>query len=839
MIRARRTLLFATFTLVAVTASVARADGAAPAGDFSKVGQPLLQKYCVECHGPTKQKAQIRYDSLPGYRIEDRGLWAKVHEQVSSGEMPPEDHKVQPTAHERAALLAWIEAEAAAARKASGAGSTRRLNRREISAALQDVTGLAVDYAAALPGDGKVAGFDTGADGLQDAADSVSQVMKLTRRAVDGIRFLDPAPGKPFEADFRGAKDLKKLMDGWKKAQPGHDFRVGGGRPANGQGMLLEPRWVGDRDAFEITLPPPADGRGVVRFKVVVSAMKSSPTLPNSRLWVEVGGKDVDYHEVTGTAEKPDELVYEVQIDDLVVGQKGLKLTLVNRVEVPYAVEGFENDEPEVKPDRPQDVVPGGVGMYRPRFDRKLPPEKQPVPWVVLHRIEVDTNHVAAWPPAAWKADVGTVTDNPESAKRLLHLWTERAWRRPVAAAELERFTALYAKLRGQNLSFDDALRATFQSVLMSGGFRYLTSPADPTAGQFATASRLSFMLWGAPPDAELRKLAAAGKLRDPAVLDAQVDRLLADPRADAFVRPFVTQWLEMDQPITIAMDHIRKMDFRWGRHLKASMKDETVRYVGALIADNRPAGELVASDWTLMNDVLAIHYGYKGITGGQMRKVTLRPDDPRGGGIFGHAGIQSMLCWMGENWVIYRGAWALRHVLDDPPPPPPLEVPELVPSEGKNKGKPFRELLVQHQADANCTVCHKKMDPLGFAFQNFDLSGRWRDVEYESYSRNELDGKIEWKGVGKTRPVDAAGKLPRGEAFKTYGEFRKLIAENYRQDVARGLMKGWVVYAAGRTPDVDDLAQIRTILREHEAKGYPLRDLLKALLRSRVFLES
>ncbi|HEX8916557.1 MAG TPA: DUF1592 domain-containing protein [Humisphaera sp.] len=835
MSRTRSILLFVAAAWVACGTASARADGGAAApGDFSKVAQPLLQKYCVECHGPTKQKAQIRYDTVAGYRLEDRGLWAKVHEQVSGGQMPPEDHKAQPTAHERAALLAWIEQEAAAARRASGAGSTRRLNRREISAALQDVTGLSVDYAAGLPGDGKVAGFDTGADGLQDAADSVTQVMKVTRRAVDGIRFLEPASNKPIVADF-AVKDPKKVFDAFKaqginaKGKPG----------LAGKGVLLEPRWVGDRDAMNITVPPPPGGRGVVRLKLVVSALKPVPGLPTSRLWVEVGGKDIDYHEVTGTPEKPDELNYEIQLDDLAVEAKGLVFSLTNKVEVPFAVEGFENDEPEVKPDRPQDVVPGGVGTFRPRFDRKLPPERQPVPYVILHRLEIDLDHVAAWPPAAWKADVGTIADTPECANRLLALWAERAWRRPVAAAELERFNALYAKLRGQGMGFDDALRATFQSVLLSSGFRYLSSPADPTTGQFATASRLSFMLWGAPPDAELRKLAAGGRLRDPAVLDAQVDRLLADPRADAFVRPFVTQWLEMDQPITIAMDHIRKMDFRWGRYLKASMRDETVRYVEALLAENRPASELVASDWTLMNDVLAMHYGYKGVEGGQMRKVTLRPDDPRGGGILGHAGIQSMLCWMGENWVIYRGAWTLRHVLDDPPPPPPLEVPELIPSDGKNKGKSFRELLVQHQADANCTVCHKKMDPLGFAFQNFDLSGRWRDVEHESYSRNELDGKIEWKGVGKTRPVDATGKLPRGEAFTTFGEFRKLVAENYRQDVARGLMKGWVVYAAGRTPDVDDLAQIRVILKEHEAKGYPLRDLLKGLLRSKVFLEN
>jgi hypothetical protein len=145
----------------------------------------------------------------------------------------------------------------------------------------------------------------------------------------------------------------------------------------------------------------------------------------------------------------------------------------------------------------------------------------------------------------------------------------------------------------------------------------------------------------------------------------------------------------------------------------------------------------------------------------------------------------------------------------------------------------------VQHQADANCSTCHRKMDPVGFAFQNFDLSGRWREVEHEKYARAELDGKIEWRGVGKTRPVDAAGRLPRGEEFASFAEFRRLVADRYQDDLARGLMKNWILYATGRLPDAADMARVRSILAEHKARRYPLRDLLKALLRSPVFLEN
>ncbi|MCG8586707.1 MAG: DUF1592 domain-containing protein, partial [Pirellulales bacterium] len=236
----------------------------------------------------------------------------------------------------------------------------------------------------------------------------------------------------------------------------------------------------------------------------------------------------------------------------------------------------------------------------------KLPPEKRPIPYVALQEVQIETDYVASWPPQSWQIDVGELKDDDNVAEKLIALWTARAWRRPVKATERQRFVSLYKDLRSRDASFDDALRAAFQSVLMSGPFRYLASPndEDPRVAHYAIASRLSFMLAGSPPDAEMRSLAAAGKLRDVKVLDEQVDRLIAAPRFhQKFVEPFVMQWLEMDQPITFVMDHFDKQDFRFSRHLKASMREETLRYVGQLFVDNRPAKELVVSDWTMMNN--------------------------------------------------------------------------------------------------------------------------------------------------------------------------------------------------------------------------------------------
>jgi uncharacterized protein DUF1592/uncharacterized protein DUF1588/uncharacterized protein DUF1585/uncharacterized protein DUF1587/uncharacterized protein DUF1595/cytochrome c len=824
----RRLLVWSTVLLLTGIAVPAIPQNAVPE-EFAARIAPFLKKHCLSCHGPDKQKAQFRLDRVDGFRIGESHLWTRVHEQISEGRMPPEE-RPRPADAETRQVLSWIERE----QKFARTGGTRRLNRREFSAALQDLTGLGVDYASALPGDGTLEGFDTGADGLQDAADSVNQSMQIARRGVEGIRFLDPAPRKPLVIDLRQIKDFRKAFDAWKSEGVTSKF---GGTGLPGSGLLLQPQWLGDRSESTLFVAPPPDRRGIVRLKVVVSALKKIGGVPNPRLWVEMGGKSFDHREIVASKEQPQELTYEVQIEDLAVEQRGIGITLSCKVEVPYAVEGFENED-KSRPDQPP--VPGGTGLFRPAFDRKkLAPDQQPVPFVILHAVEIDPDHIAPWPPTEWKLDVGKLGDDPESARRLLELWMDRAYRRPTTASEREQMFGLYREQRRKGASFDRGLQAAFQAVVLSAPFRYLASPADPdpVLAQHAIASRLSFMLVGAPPDQELRRLAAQGRLRDRATLDAQAERLLADPRSASFIRSFVSQWLELGQPITIAMDHIQKQDFRFGRHLKASMTEETVAYVGELLRANRPARELISSDWTMMNDILARHYGYEGIQGGELRKVTLRSGDPRGGGILGHAGIQSMLCWMGDNWVIYRGAWALRHILDAPPPPPPLEVPELNPSDAENHGKTFKELLRRHQQDPKCSTCHATIDPLGFAFQNFDISGRWREVEHEKYEKKELDGKIEWHGAGRTRPVDTVGRLPRGEEFKSFAEWREIVVRNYRNDLVRGLMKNLLIYATGRRPDVADLTEVRAILKEQAPKDYPLRELFKALLRSRAFL--
>ena len=464
---------------------------------FNSLVKPALHKYCVHCHGPDEQSARLRFDQVDGFRASDRHLWTGIHEHLSDGAMPPEDDPQIPPS-DKAKILAWIEKE----QRAIGAGSTRRLNRREFAAALQDVTGLSVEFAYTIPGDSKVNGFDTGAEALQDAADSVSQLMEVTRRAVEGIRFLEPAPGEVLKVDLVNVEKYpERQFDSWKKSGITLEKLPRIAKP--GMGALIEPKWPRDRGSNLFRVPVPEDKRGLVRVKFSVASSSGFPEVPNPILWVKIGGRTLDRREITS----PMDLEYQVQLEDSLVGSKGLSVGMTPRVEMPYQVDGFENED-RSKPDQ----FPDGAGLFRPVWDRKAlrNPEQQPRPFAVLKHVELEPQYVAVWPPKKWNVDIGEISDNAQSAEMLLTLWMDRAYRRPATSTERRPFLAFYNQLRGDGMTFDNALRSTFQSVLMSSPFRYLDSTAheNKAIADHAVASRLSFMLVGSPPDAELLELA-------------------------------------------------------------------------------------------------------------------------------------------------------------------------------------------------------------------------------------------------------------------------------------------------------------------------------------------
>ena len=783
--------------------------------------KPLLQQYCFTCHGEDTQEAGIRYDLIQGFSSADVQLWTRVNEKLLRGEMPPKG-ELQPSANEKKKIQTWIHEQALGARKIDAAGGVRRLNRRELANSLSELLGLDIDLSIGLPEDGLTDGFDTGARQLHDTAASVETTLDVIHKAVSSLRILDPPAEdrRLITVDLSDGKPLRDQVGDFDKTK----IKVDVGREVPVYGGVLRGTYRAGKGRWpSVYMRNVENGLVRIRFELTANTPNglSAPWLCTSYSGVSgrTGPVGQEHHQITGTLDDPQTVEKLWFIEDIVVHKRqhtwGLEqwveFPFRHHVELPYVMEEnkkLNDSQPDLK-----------------------------YPWIFVRGLEVEYPYQPHW---RGLEGLGPIADDEASANKVIGKFVTRAFRRPVDSGELEPFLRFYRSRRESGASFDEAIRNVMEMVLISGRFRFLAAVdgKDRVHDQYAIASRLSYFFWSNMPDGELLTLAAEGKLTDLKTLDAQVDRMLADSRAEEFLTAFTTMWLELKQPIQVAYEG-RDPRHKYKGYLIESLRQETIAYHQELLRENLPARALIDSDFAMMNDTTADFYGYPRLSQSSFSKVKLRNDDPRGGGLFGHAGIVSMTAFNGVTRPMFRGAWALRTVLDDPPPAPPLEVPDLDPNAGANRGKSMRELLAQHQEDARCAICHKTMDPLGFAFQNFDISGRWRELEYHQYEISQANeaAELQFKGKGDSRPVDCTGQLPRGETFSSFAEMKSLVAENYLDDVVRGYLKRLVLYGVGRSPDVIDMQEIRQIMERQRPKSYPLRDLLKEFIRSRAFL--
>jgi len=416
--------------------------------------------------------------------------------------------------------------------------------------------------------------------------------------------------------------------------------------------------------------------------------------------------------------------------------------------------------------------------------------------------------------------------DEARRARAILGAFVREAFRgRPPLDAYLDELVGLFVARRAANESFGVAIREPLSVVLASPSFLYLTEPADSEAARpldgRELASRLAYFLWSGPPDAALLDQAAAGSLADPDVLTAEVDRMLADPCSRRFVEDFLHQWLYLDR-----IDFFR---FSSSLHpgfdvsTKAAAVEEVYETFSHLIACNGSLGRLLDSDEVVVNGLLAAWYGLEGVEGEAFRPVKLPAGSPRGG-LLGMSAILAIGNANGEtSHPIERGAWVLRKLLNDPPPPAPANVPQLTRLEGRLLTT--RERFLAHQEEPQCASCHRKIDPIGFGLENFDAVGRWRT--HDAIEKKKL-GRKEWE-------IDASGQLHGGSEFADFHELKRLIAG--RDDAfARGFIEALATYALGRQIGFADREWIDAVLAEVGAKGYPLRDMLRAIVTSEAF---
>jgi hypothetical protein len=417
-------------------------------------------------------------------------------------------------------------------------------------------------------------------------------------------------------------------------------------------------------------------------------------------------------------------------------------------------------------------------------------------------------------------------------SKRAVERFMAEAYRgMPPAAGEVKRLAGMYAARRGLGAKPEEALVETLVSVLSSPRFLYRAEPgADDVRRQLdglEVATRLSYFLWGGPPDATLRGLAKSGELLEPAILEAQTNRLLDDRRVAGFVEPFVAQWLSMYRLDFFQFDPV--LYPRFDDSTKEAARREVYETFAWLLAHDGRVSDLLKADYAVVNGLLADYYGFGGVHGDEFRKVPLPKDSPRGG-LLGMAAVHAMGSDGEHSSPVERGAWVLRKLLNDPPPPAPPNVPQLARLAGKSLTA--RERVMMHQEAPQCASCHRKIDPIGFGLENFDAVGGWRTTD--SYTPVGVNGKPDPKGR-KTWTIDPAGALHGGPAFNDFFALRDIVAARPEQ-FARGFTAALIEYALGRSCGFSDEPLVDSIVKDASSHDLDMRSFIHALVQSQAF---
>lgn len=851
----------------------------------------FFKTYCVSCHNADKQKGATRLDDIPFViaNVPTADRWQKVLGALNSGEMPPEDEK-QPKPEEKLAFLEALSKQMVVARKAladsGGSITMRRLNRREYVNTMREL--LDVDMNPFdLPSDETVGAFDTMGSSLFMSSDQLEQYLKLARTALDDAIVTSPQPERKVErieceeaankqvrADYeRTQASLRKITEWRKSGRPAKEFGFGDdtdaqlsetvlrGNEERGLRYLRDPLTktgvLTPHSAFpqSITIPHNlAPGRYVIRARVAFPTIQEG-----ERRFIEFGTQgDQGYpaelnllgcFAVNGTPERPD--VVEVTVN---VARTGSRL---------FAIRERRHNTADGA-DKQQFFAKLGVPMETRQRAPFTPAPRLWVDWM-----EWDGPFPDQWPPRSHRAVIGDIAlgdkPGPVEARQLLESFAARAFRGgSVRAPFVDKLVEHFEERVQAGEPFLQAIKAPLSIILASPKFLYLlepttrgpganperssdalvslAEPAKPKGNQQPAlnrarlpltnaelANRLAYFLWASPPDERLMSYVEAGRLSDKGILSGgyvnEVDRMLADPRVNRFIAGFTHQWL-----------HMTRLDFfqfnprlypKFDKSLRGSARREVYETIGTVLHENLPLSTLLKSDFVVVDDLLADYYGMGEMRGSSFRKVTVPAGMPRGG-LLGMAAILAMGSDGERSSPIERGAWVLRKLLNDPPPPAPANVPQL--SRFGSKLLSARELLTAHQEQPQCAQCHRRIDPLGHALQNFDAGGLWREVEYTEFFQN-------WKAIQSKQvfPIDASGQLPNGPQFTGFFGLRDAIATR-EQEFARGLIEHLISYALGRPCGFSDQGMVESILNKARSKGMTLRAIIHALVESPEF---
>jgi hypothetical protein len=726
------------------------------ASDFEKTVQPMLQRTCAPCHNDRLASGglNLRPYAAAGSLESERDGWERIVQKIRSGEMPPKGVP-RPPAPQVDALLAFIHTEFERADKLvkpdPGRVTARRLNRAEYANTIRDL--LAVEFRAdkEFPVDDSGNGFDNIADVLTISPVLMEKYLAAAERIAARAIGADPLP-KPVEAEYHAKHRTIRRPDI----------------------STIEATHRIDFDA-EYTIRIGLPGERSANAKPVEFGFWMDGKLLASRM-VET---------------KPSGLVY---FDPY--SEEQLRLFLPAGDHVFHA--GFLNDE----------FVKGFTA--KEAYNRKTNKFLDSMTFVGPFPAQVEREsrkRILVCDPNSGAACV----------ERILAALARRAYRRPVAKTEVAALVKIAGLGRAEGLSTEQGLQLALQAMLVSPHFLFRIERDQTPAGQvrpvseLELASRLSYFLWSSMPDDELLGLAEAGKLRAPGVLNAQIKRMLADPRSAALGDNFAGQWLETRNLDSVKPDPQKFPE--WGPELREAMRTETRLFFDAMLRENRPLGEFLDARFTFLNERLARHYGISGVAGNEFRRVELTT--PERGGILSHASVLTVSSYPTRTSPVIRGKYVLQNILGAPPPPPPPDVPALDEAAVGSAGS-LRQQLEKHRADPVCASCHDRMDVLGYGLENYDATGKWRTE----------DGKF---------PIEVGGTLPSGKSFSTPAQMRVLLRAEL-PDFARCVTEKMLTYALGRGVERYDRRTVNEITRKLAAGGYPLQSLIYEIAGSLPF---
>jgi hypothetical protein len=767
---------FVSFVVIVLAASGERGISYAQQPDAAVApDQALVNRYCTGCHSTRMKAGNLVLAGVDVASVADNPeLWEKVVRKLRNGLMPPAGSpRPDDATYQRLLSKLQDDLDAAAARRPDPgrAEVVHRLNRIEYSNAVRDLLGMEVDVADLLPADDSSYGFDNIAGVLKMSPALVERYLAAAR--VISRSAVGSPPASASASIYRVSPETQ---------QHDRDVRL----PLGTRGGTLV-RHVFPVDAeYEIKVDlggGPGGDRHQLEITIDGAPVNAGPVGregPAVRVPVTAGPHDVA---VTFFRVPPD---------------------LVEQVREP-----FENP-----------AAPSGTGGITGRLPS-------------ISTVTIVGPHGAKGPgdtPSRrrlFSCTPANVSQEAACARTILTPLTRRAYRGLSTREQVDELMTFFEAGKSEHGKFDDGIELALRRLLVSPEFLYRieggNAPVSRSAGLQAghrrltpheLASRLSFFLWSSIPDDALLDLADRGTLATPAVLDAQVRRMLADPRAETLTTNFASQWLLIRNLATVRPGENYALN--WDETLRLSMKRETELFLDSIVRENRPAIEMLTADYTFLNERLARHYAITGVQGSHFRRVAMPADSPRRG-LLGHGSILTVTSPAIRTSPVIRGKWVLNNILGSPPPDPPPDVPALSEQRTQTKAPTMRERMAQHRNNPACSACHTMIDPAGFALENFDATGKWRLVD-ESFN-----------------PIDASGALPDGRKFDGVAELRAALAARPERFV-HTLTEKLLTYALGRGLEYYDMPAVRRILKDSAPDGYRMHAIVAGVVKSYPF---